>query len=33
MDVTIMKPGVTAPSNIPSKKRTANNDPKDLQAA
>lgn len=33
MDVTIRKPAVIAPSQIPRMKRTANSPPKDLHAA
>lgn len=33
MDVTIRKPAVIAPSQMPRMKRTANSPPKDLQAA
>jgi hypothetical protein len=33
MDVTIMNPGVIAPSQIPRRKRTAKRPPKEVQAA
>lgn len=33
MEVTIMKPGVMAPSHMPRRKRTAKRAPKEVQAA